>query len=105
MKARWTGRNRGQGQAEEGETGSGLWAERRPCPVVPSPIKRIMPVILVQHLPPHPPVGAMSCSVLNPRANQNTCWETEVGWGWRGAGGSWERHGKEPTAERGTVRH
>lgn len=31
VKARWTGQNQGQGQAEEGETVSGLWADPRPC--------------------------------------------------------------------------
>lgn len=43
-----------------------------PMHVVLSPIKHIIPVILVQHLPPHRPVSSMSCSILNPRANQNT---------------------------------
>lgn len=68
-----------------------------PGPMPVSPINLIRPVILVQHLPPHPPVSAMSCSVLNPRANQNTCWETEVDWGGQGWMGSWDRRGKGDT--------
>lgn len=48
--------SRAGGQAEERETVPGLWAEPGPMPV--SPINLIRPVILVQHLPPHPPVSA-----------------------------------------------